>query len=146
MFDILKHAHSGWRWIVLLLLIYAVFNAFTKWKNESTFTTSDRKINLFTTTAIHIQLLIGLALYFMSIKVQFNAETMKDGMLRFFTVEHALLMLIAVILVTIGNAVSKKAVADALKFKRTFIYFLIALILILVAIPWPFQNYGAGWF
>ena len=146
MYDILKHAHSGWRWVVLALLVYAVVNALIKWQSKKPFTPGDRRINLFTLIATHLQLVVGLILYFISPKVQFNAATMKDAALRFFTVEHLTLMLVAIVLITIGNSVAKKAVEDAAKFKKTFIYFLIGLIIILVSIPWPFQNYGAGWF
>ncbi len=148
MLDILKHAHSGWRWIVLGLLVYAIYNAFTKWQSGKSFEQGDRKINLFTTTATHIQLLLGLILYFMNVgtKVQFNSLTMKDAALRFFTVEHTTMMLIAVILITVGNAMSKKATGDAAKFKKTFIWFSIALFVILIAIPWPFRGFGSGWF
>jgi uncharacterized membrane protein YcaP (DUF421 family) len=60
--------------------------------------------------------------------------------------EHLVMMLIVAILITIGNAMSKKAIDDALKFKKTFIYFLVALIIIFVAIPWPFRGFGNGWF
>ena len=147
MFDILKHAHSGWRWIVLAALIYAIFNAFTKWQSGKTFEDSDRKTNLFAVTATHIQLLLGLALFFMSTKVQFNDLTMKDAVLRFYTVEHFVMMLIAVILITVGNSKSKKAAEDKAKFKNAFIYFLIGLIIMLVAIPWPFrEQLGGAWF
>ena len=146
MFDILKHAHSGLRWIVLGLLVYAIFNAFTKWRSGSSFEENDRKTNLFTLIATHIQVLLGLSLYFISPRVQFGAETMKVSEIRFFTVEHLAMMLIAAILITVGNAASKKAANDAAKFKKTFIYFLIALIIIIVAIPWPFRGFGNGWF
>ena len=146
MFDILKHAHSGLRWIVLALLIYAIFNAFTKWQSGKSFEEGDRKINLFTLIFTHVQVLLGLALYFMSPRVQFGAETMKVSEIRFFTVEHLVMMLIVAILITVGNAMSKKAADDASKFKKTFIYFLIALIIIFIAIPWPFRGFGNGWF
>ena len=146
MFDILKHAHSGWRWIVLALLIYAIFNAFTKMQSGKSFEEKDRKLNLFTMISVHIQLLFGLIIYFMSPSVQFGAATMKDSMLRFFTVEHFAMMLIAVILITVGNSRSKKAVEDAKKFKNTFTFYLIGLIIILVGIPWPFRGFGNGWF
>ena len=146
MFDILKHAHSGWRWVVLALLIYAIFNAFTKWQSGKTFEEKDRKINLFAMVSTHIQFLFGLILYFMSPSVQFGSATMKDSMLRFFTVEHFAMMFIAVALISVGNAASKKAAEDKSKFKKTFIYYLIGLIIILVAIPWPFRGFGNGWF
>lgn len=146
MFNILKHAHSGLRWLVLALLIYAIFNAFTKWQSGKSFEEKDRKINLFAMISVHIQILLGFALYFMSPRVQFIAETMKDSVLRFFAVEHLVMMLIAAILITIGNAMSKKGTDDASKFKKTFIYFLLGLIVIIVAIPWPFRGFGNAWF
>ena len=146
MFDILKHAHSGLRWVVLALLIYAIYNAFTKWQSGKSFGESDRKVNLFTLIFTHVQVLIGLALYFMGNRASFSADTMKDSALRFFAVEHLAMMLIAAILITVGNAVSKKGTDDASKFKKTFVYFLIGLIVILVAIPWPFRGFGNGWF
>ena len=146
MFNILKHAHSGWRWVVLALLIYAIFNAFTKWRSGQSFEDKDRKTNLFAMISVHIQLLFGFVLYFMSPSVQFSSATMKDSMLRFFTVEHLVMMLIAVILITIGNSMSKKALEDTIKFKKTFTYYLIGLIIILAGIPWPFRGFGNGWF
>ena len=146
MFDILKHAHSGLRWIVLALLIYAIFNAFSKWQSGGSFTEKDRKLNLFTLIFTHVQVLLGLGLYFLSPSVQFGSETMKISELRFFTVEHFAMMIIAAILITVGNAVSKKTADDTAKFKKTFIYFLIGLLIILIAIPWPFRGFGNGWF
>ena len=146
MFNILKHAHSGWRWVVLALLIYAIFNAFTKWRSGQSFEDKDRKTNLFAMVSVHIQLLLGFVLYFMSPSVQFSSATMKDSMLRFFTVEHLVMMLIAVILITIGNSMSKKALEDTIKFKKTCTYYLIGLIIILAGIPWPFRGFGNGWF
>ena len=146
MFEILKHAHSGWRWIVLGLLIYAIFNAFTKWQSGKSFEEKDRKVNLFTMVSAHIQFLFGIILYFLSDWVRFDETTMGNEVLRFFTVEHALMMFIAIALISIGNTMSKKATEDSVKFKKTFIFFLIALIVILVAIPWPFRGFGNAWF
>ncbi len=146
MFEILKHAHSGWRWIVLGLLIYAIFNAFTKWQSGKSFEEKDRKVNLFTMVSANIQFLFGLILYFISPMVQFGSETMSNKVTRFFTVEHFAMMFIAIALISIGNSMSKKATEDSVKFKKTFIFFLIALIVILLAIPWPFRGFGNAWF
>ncbi len=146
MYDGLKHAHSGIRWIFLALLIYAVINAFLKWRGNKAFTEGDRKVGLFTFVFSHIQLLIGLGLYFISPKVgSMSSEVMKNATARFFTVEHISMMLLAIILISIGYISAKKAVDSSAKFKKTFIFYLIALILILIAIPWP-PKHGAGWF
>ena len=104
------------------------------------------KTNLFTMISVHTQILIGFAVYIIGQRYQFGSETMKDSMLRFFAVEHLAMMLIAAILITVGNAMSKKAADDTSKFKKTFIYFLIGLIVIIIAIPWPFRGFGNGWF
>lgn len=147
MYNMLKHSHSGIRWILLALLIYAIFNAYTKWKGNNKYEEKDRKLNLFTLIATHVQFLIGLGLYFISPKVQFTGEVMKSAVGRFYTVEHFSMMLIAVILITVGNAKSKRMADDGKKFKSVFTYFLIALILILVSIPWPFrEGLGGSWF
>jgi hypothetical protein len=140
----LIHAHSGLRWVVLVLLIAATFKALMKWRSNVNYSDADRKLNLFTFISMHVQLLLGIALFFMSGRVDF--AQMKDAMFCFFTVEHTLMMVIAIALVTIGHIKSKKATDDAKKFKTIFIFYGIALLLVLVAIPWPFRGFGNGWF
>ncbi len=140
---ILKHAHSGIRWIALLLLIGVIVNSLMKRKKN--YSRSDRKAAFFSLVLLHIQLAIGMVLYFVSPKVVFSAESMANRMLRFFLVEHILLMLIAIVLATIGVSASKKVDKDSKKHNRIILYFGIALILILAAIPWPWQNLSSGW-
>ncbi len=85
-----------------------------------------------------------LILFFMSSKVQFSGSMMGNSLLRFFTVEHSLLMIIAIILITMGYSRAKKAPKP---FNVIFNFYVIALILILIGIPWPFREaLGAGWF
>ncbi|HRO71827.1 MAG TPA: hypothetical protein PK951_15660, partial [Chitinophagaceae bacterium] len=72
-----------------------------------------------------------------------------DKFFRFFWVEHPMFMLLAIVMITIGNSMGKKALPDEVKFKRAFWFFLIALLMILVAVPWPFRDVvgeGRGWF
>lgn len=148
MYNILKHAHSGLRWVALALLIFTVINALRKWLSKTdTFTEGDRKLNVFTLISVHVQLLIGVALLFISKKVSFGGDMMKNEVLRFFTMEHSLTMIIAVVLVTVGNARSKKSATASSKFKTTLIFYGIALLLILAMIPWPSkEGFGAGWY
>lgn len=140
----LIHAHSGLRWVVLALLVAATFMSLLKWRSNAPYTEGGRKLNLFTMIFMHIQLLLGLVLFFMSGRVDFSQ--MKDAMFRFFSVEHSVMMLLAIALVTIGYSKSKKATEEAKKYKTVFIYYGIALLLVLVAIPWPFRGWGNGWF
>ena len=146
MLNMIKHAHSGLRWVVLALLVYATINAFLKWRKGATFTEGDRKLNLFTLIFTHIQLLTGVALYFMSNKVVMDGASMKDSVLRFFLLEHPFMMVLAVILITVGYSKSKKLKESVAKFKTSFILFALALLALLAGIPWPFRELGAGWY
>jgi len=153
MYEILKHAHSGLRWVVLIALLAAIINALNKKsklshvdKSDASFTKKDKMLGLFALIFTHLQLVIGFILYFISPLVQFSSGTMKNTVLRFYTVEHISLMLLAIILITVGYSKAKRSTDDAKKFKSIGIYYLIGLILILISIPWPFRNLGAGWF
>jgi len=147
--NILLHLHSAGRWLVLLLLVIAIFNSLVA--GGRPFIKSDNRTGLLLTIVVDLMLLIGLALWYFGPygyeQIQ-NAGSMsavmKDSTARFFAVEHITAMLIAVILIHIGKAQAKKSISDRAKHRRTVIYYLIALIIILVSIPWPFMQNGAG--
>ncbi|HMN32791.1 MAG TPA: hypothetical protein PKA54_05410 [Chitinophagaceae bacterium] len=146
--------HGILRWVILIVAIYAIFRAYQGMKSKSVFTSDDNKAGLFYTAAMDLQLLLGLVLYFAgsrgleAIKSIGMKEVMGNSFHRFFAVEHISMMIIAVVLVHIGKAKSKKAASDVAKHKAAFWFYLIALILILAAIPWPFKNgfESIGWF
>ncbi len=141
MYNILLHTHSGLRWLVLIALIVALFQTFSR--RGSTGSIMETKSVLYTFILTHIQLLVGLILYFISPKVVFGANTMSNSLFRFFTVEHLVGMLIAIVLITLGYTKAKKADQP---FNKAFNYYIVAFILILISIPWPFRELGAGWF
>ena len=143
--EILKHAHSGLRWLFLLIIIFAIVNAFKKWKSEESFGTKDKLIGVLAIALTHTQALIGFILYFGQGRYK-GFSDMGDRVLRFYAVEHLFGMLLAVVLITIGYSRVKKATKDKAKFRKTFVWFSIALILILISIPWPFIIEGAGLF
>ncbi|PWJ57540.1 hypothetical protein CLV98_10610 [Dyadobacter jejuensis] len=138
--NMLIHAHSGLRYVVLGLLIASVFVAYSKWQSNDQ---GDSKLYLFAMIAAHTQLLIGLILFSMSPKVDFSM--MGNALYRFFTVEHTIMMLIALVLITMGRVRAKK-LTGADKHRTVLYFYSLGLIMILVAIPWPFRNLGAGWF
>jgi heme A synthase len=141
--EIINHLHSGLRWIVLILLIWAIANAFS----AKHFEKKHKLINLFAMLTLHIQLVIGLIQYFTSAKVQFYDGWMENKLLRFYGMEHLAGMLLAIILITIGYSKAKRKVNDADKFKVIRLFYSIGLIIILLSIPWPFRAYlGGGWF
>jgi hypothetical protein len=136
----MKDIHSYWAYFVVLLLIFSVFNAITGVLKKKSFTDKDLRIGLFTLIFAHIQLLIGLAWYFMSpaykaLKAD-SAFVMKDATSRLLAVEHPLMMVIAIVLITIGWSKHKKKTEDIAKFKTFVVFYGLALLLILSRIPW----------
>lgn len=142
------HLHSFLRWIALLLIIVSVIFAFQGLLRKRSFTKTDDRLSLFTMISFHLQLLVGIVLYFVSPVVEAARQdfstSMKDPVLRFFLVEHAFAMIIAIALVTVGRIRSRKAESDRGKFVQLAIFYTIALIIVLWAIPWPFTLVGAG--
>lgn len=146
--DILKHTHSGLRWILLIVLVGAVIQALMNMKGDKPF---NRKLSLFTLIFAHIQLVIGLTMYFLNnwYKAADPAlEGTAKSYYRFFHMEHIAMMVIAIVLITIGNSRAKKGATDKAKYKTVAVWYGIALLLILASIPWPFMPKFStlGWF
>ncbi|MCA6075500.1 cytochrome B [Fulvivirga sedimenti] len=146
MYSILTHTHSGLRWIVLITLLIAIGNAIGKTNGNRPFLRSDKRLSLMALVFTHLQLVLGLILYFISPKVVFSVESMSNDILRFFLVEHIFIMILAVLLITIGYSRSKRAIDEGKKFRNILVFYLLGLLLILAGIPWPFQDYGTAWF
>lgn len=144
-YSILRHAHSVNRWFVLLFLILSLVLAVIKMESKKEYSSFDRLSSMLTMSFTHLQLLLGVVLYFISGKVVFSSASFKNDMLRFFLVEHVGLMLVAIAIITIGYSKIKKAADSRMKRKRTLIYYGIALIIILLSLPWPWQKLSAGW-
>ena len=134
LYNIFLHLHSGFRYLVLLLVIVAILVAFAGWFGKRTYTNGNRKLNLFAMISLHTQFLFGIILYFVSPLVQFNSQTMKDGTLRYWTMEHVVLMLFAIALVTVGHARSKKIILHTEKHRVIAISYSLAVIIIVAAI------------
>ena len=131
----LVSAHSGLRWIVLLALLFSIVVSLIN-RDSNEISKKQKLIYLAALISSHIQLLIGLILYFLSSKVVFSKETMGNTITRFFTVEHVLGMILAIALVTIGYSKSKKAKNH----KKILLFYTLALVVIFLSIPWPFRE------
>lgn len=148
----LLHLHSFLRWVILFLLLLAVLRALTA--GNRPFNSSDRKIGLFAMIACDITLLIGIYQWLTgpyglnTIKNLGMKAVMADKVYRFFAIEHLTGMIIAIALVHIGKSYAKKNIPDASKHKKTLLFFSLALLVVLISIPWPFRIAGAGrgWF
>lgn len=136
-----KMIHSYWAYIVLLILIIAVVNAIIGLTSKKEFKAKDLRISLFALITAHIQLIFGFFAYYTSVyyeqmRLLGMGEVMKNSELRKPLIEHPLLIIIAIALITIGFSKHKKKTTDAAKFKTITIFYGIALLLILAVIPW----------
>src|ERR1700761_2146102 len=92
--------HSIFRYVVVVLVLLAIIQALLGWLGKRPYQPLNKKINLFAMISAHTQLLIGIVLYFLSPNVQFNGDTMKNEITRYYTVEHWVMMIIAIALIT----------------------------------------------
>ena len=136
----LLHLHNLLRWIILLLLLVTIYQAFSKKE-------SIRKTSLWLLISAHIMFLIGLyqviaGRYGITKGLPEGVSLMKDSFYRFFWIEHPFAMIVAIILITISRRKAKN-----LNYKATSWLLVIALLFILAAVPWPFRNIvGRPWF
>ncbi len=148
LYNILLHVHSVGRWIVLLLLIFAILNSLIA--GSRPFIRSDNRLGLLLTIFADLMLLVGFVLWFLGqngyAKLQHMpmAEVMRNPTDRFYTMEHTIGMLIAIVLIHLGKAQARKRISDKAKHRRTMIFYVLALLIILVSIPWPFREIGMG--
>lgn len=137
----IKMVHSYWAYLVLALLIVSVITAIIGYSQNKQFTYKNLRIFLFTLIVSHIQLIIGLIAYYVSayydtMRAVGMGEIMKMKEARLLLVEHPLMMILAVVLITIGWSKHKKKTTDTSRFKTIAIFYGIALLLVLSRIPW----------
>jgi hypothetical protein len=142
MYPFIQKFHSGWAYVALLLLVLVVLSAGLGLASKKEFTAKDRKIALFGLIAAHLQLVIGLIVYFVSPVGLALLGEMKNAAARLTSLEHPLINIIAIALITIGWSKHKKATDSAAKFKAITLFYGLGLVLILSRIPWNlwFKN------
>ncbi|MDZ4822217.1 MAG: hypothetical protein SH856_02035 [Flavobacteriales bacterium] len=150
MFTVLNDIHSALRWIIVLLIIIVLFKSLTGMYNKA-YNQNDRRFALFAMVGLHLQLIIGLILYFISPAVNAalaDTDLMKNATSRFWGVEHIAGMLIGITVITMGYMRAKNRGSDWARHRTIFFHYLIGFILILATIPWPFRANGIGrdWF
>ena len=151
MYNGLLHTHNLLRWIILILLFVAFYRHLLA--KTRTFNATDKKIGKILMISCDITLLIGLYQWItgpLGLKMIQSAGmsvVMKDRVARFWAIEHTVGMLIAIILVHIGYSYAKKNIDNSVKHKRSMIFYGLALLIILISIPWPFRELiGRPWF
>jgi putative exporter of polyketide antibiotics len=136
----IKMLHSYWAYLVVIILFAAVINALIGLLGKKEYGAKDFRVSLFTLIVSHIQLLLGLILYFVSPRFsdwsELGGKVMSDSVSRLYLVEHPLINIIAIVLITIGYSKHKKKLTSSPKFKTILIFYTLALICFLSRIPW----------
>lgn len=139
MYTGLKHLHHYLPYLLLALLVIAPIVFFIKRSGNKPFTKSDKWLALSVLILAHLQLVVGLILYFVSPLVQAAFDSgalMSDASYRFYAVEHITVMVLAIILITVGYSKAKRKAEAPAKFQNLAIFYLLGLVLILLRIPW----------
>ncbi|MEZ7494767.1 hypothetical protein QO206_04675 [Leeuwenhoekiella aequorea] len=146
MYTTVQFVHSYWAYLALIILTITTINVLVSYFSGKEFGARDFRLALFTLIVSHIQLLIGIVLYFVSplgakaIASEGMSAAMKDPNLRLYVVEHPLAMILTVVFITVGYSKHKKKLTSKPKFKLLAIFYTLALIVMLSRIPW------ANWF
>jgi len=143
MYQTLIFYHNLLRWLVLTSLLFAIYRAYKGYFSKTAFSKTDNAVRHWTATIAHIQLMIGVLLYFQSPIIRYFLANFKEAVrtfdLLFFGLLHSVLMITAIVVITIGSALAKRKATDNEKFKTMLVWFSIAVIIIFIAIPWPFS-------
>lgn len=142
----LLHLHNFLRWVILIFLLISIAKAYNGWQKKKAYSPADKKTLLITMISAHTTLLIGLYQVtfgrygFIAHPLPEGESLMKNKFYRFFLIEHPVGMLIAIVLITLAHGLYKKSLPAEVKYKKAFYYLLVALILILASVPWPFRE------
>lgn len=143
MYQALTFYHSIMRWLVLSSLLFAIYRAYKGYTLNTQFSKTDNAVRHWTATIAHIQLVIGTTLYTESPIIKYFWHNFNEAIhnldTAFFGLLHIILMLTAITLITVGSALSKRKTTDKEKFKTMLVWFSISLLIIFIAIPWPFS-------
>ncbi len=143
MYSTLLALHSLFRWLVLASLLFAIFRGIQGWRSSKSFSKFDNAVRHNTATIAHVQLLLGIWLYTISPIIRYFLHNFKEAVhqreVRFFGMEHSLMMVTAVVIITIGSIKAKRAETDRLQFKTMAIWYVVALVVLLSSIPWQFS-------
>ncbi len=143
MYTTLLTFHSIFRWLLLIALILSIYIGIRGYFSGKKFSKADNHIRHWTATISHIQLLLGIIIYTQSPIISYfwknTATAIQHIDNLFFGLIHSVLMLVSIVLITIGSAKAKRQTTDQSKYKTMLIWFTIALIIIFIAIPWPFS-------
>ncbi|SDJ76063.1 hypothetical protein SAMN05421823_10139 [Catalinimonas alkaloidigena] len=145
MYNFLLFLHSWGRWLVLIAAVWAIVRAYAGWKNRRPYLKADNTASVFFIAMVHSQVLIGLLLYFFASPYVSQAMSdfggaMKNAELRYWGVEHIAMMIVAAVVAQVGRIRAKKADTPTRKHRQTFWFYLVAVLIMLLSIPWGLFN------
>ena len=139
-YDVIKTVHSYWAFLVIIILTLIVINSIIAKFSGRAFNTKDLRLSLFGLIFSHIQLLIGLILYFTSPWFnqfyQIGMDLLKNAENRLYLIEHPLINIVAIIFITLGWSLHKRQLDSSKKFLRIGMFYGLGLIFLLSRIPW----------
>ena len=149
MYQIMIYAHSWLRWIIVIAGLLAAILAIGAWMRNRGLKKNHRILNGVFVGSLHLELILGLTLYLVYSKLVVIGDEnmgaiMKDSTLRYWNVEHITTMIIAVVIAQVGSSSSRRAKVPRKASGRAALFFSIAMLLILVTIPWPFKGRFQG--
>jgi hypothetical protein len=143
MYQMFLWSHSWLRWLVLAAILYALYRAAIGYQTKRLFSGTDNAIRHWTATIVHIQFIAGMVVYIKSPIVRYYwkniSEMAGEWSVHFFVWMHPLLMFSATVLITVGSALAKRKQGDREKFGIILFWFALTLLIILLAVPWPFS-------
>jgi hypothetical protein len=143
MYPILIYCHSAIRWLLLAALGTAIYRAYRGYTSGYVFSKGDNALRHWAATIAHIQLVLGILLYTQSPVVKYFMQHRGEaGEVReatYFGIVHIALMLVAIVVITIGSALAKRQGTDKEQYRTMLLWYAIALLIIFIAIPWPFS-------
>lgn len=149
MYPFVLTIHNILRWLVVITAVLALVRMWAGWLGKKKWTRADDRAGMLFTMMMDLQILVGLILFFFfsptTLSLLGGSASMSSPLVRYFAAEHLTMMVLAVVLAHVGRSLSKKAADDGRKFRRAAIWFTIAVLLILAAIPWPFMPIARPW-
>ncbi len=147
MYSFFLSLHSWLRWFIILFLILNIFSSFIALIKRDAYTKFHKIISISLLSFVHLQLLGGLILYvalspLIKIGTANLKSTMGDKVLRYWTVEHIVAMLLVVVFVQVGYSVSKRTPEALAKHRAAFIFYLLSFVMLMAMLPWPYKEYG----
>lgn len=135
MYSLVLLFHSWNRWLVLLALLAALGRAYWGWLRRLPYRPADRRLGAVLTGLLHVQLLLGLTLYFSLSPWTMHRATAPSATVRFWSVTHISLMLTAIVVAQLGQSVARRAATDAARHRWSALAYSLAAGLLVAGIP-----------